>query len=59
MVLDQRRIEEKRDGFLPFIVHEDWEPPKWTHRDIGGTVMAEVAKFLEFRLFQALGNCHI
>ena len=55
MVVDQRRIEQKRDGFLPFIIHEDWEPPKWTHRDIGGTVMTEVAKLLELRILQVRG----
>ena len=52
MVVDQRRIEQKRDGFLPIIIHEDWEPPKWTQRDIGGTIMTEVAKLLELRILQ-------
>ena len=59
MVVDHRRIEQKRDGFLPFIIHEDWEPPKWTHRDIGVTVMTEVAKLMEFRILQDLGNFYI
>ena len=54
MVVDQRRIEQKRDGFLPVIVHENWEPPKWTKRDIGTTVMSEVANFLEYRFIQVL-----
>ena len=54
MVLDQRRIQAKRDGFLPFLVHTDWEPPKWTQKDIGYIVMSKVGKMFDYRIIQAL-----
>ena len=54
MVLDQRRIQAKRNGFLPFLVHKDWEPPKWTQTDIGSIVMTKIGRVFDFRILQAL-----
>ena len=53
MVLDQRRIQQKRNGFLPFLVHKDWEPPKWTQTDIGSIVMTKIGRVFDFRILQA------
>ena len=53
MVLDQRRIQKKRDGFLPFLIHKDWEPPKWTQTDIGSIVMTKISRVFDFRILQA------
>ena len=53
MVLDQRRIEQKRDGFLPFIVHSDWQPPEWS-QDMGNKAMKQVSRLYEFRIFQSM-----
>ena len=54
MVVDQRRIEQKRDGFIPTIVHKDWAPPEWTSRDFGTFVTSKVAKLFDFCLFRFL-----
>ena len=54
MVLDQHRIQQRRDGFLPFIVHEDWEPPKWSQKDIGGDIMRKVAPVFKSFIFQSV-----
>ena len=54
MVLDQRRIQQKRNGFFPFKVHEDWQPPEWSQRDIGRIIMSKVSYLFQFRVFQGL-----
>ena len=54
MVLDQRRIQQKRDGFLPFIVHKNWQPPKWTQKDFGNIAMNKVWRLYEFCLFKVM-----
>jgi Niemann-Pick C1 protein len=54
MILDQRRIDEKRDGLIPCIVHEKWESPAWSQVDHGSLVMSKLAKAFEFKAFQAV-----
>ena len=54
LVIDQRRIQQKRDGFIPIIVHKDWEPQKWTQTDIGSIVMTKVGQVFDIRCLQAL-----
>ena len=54
MVLDQRRIEQKRNGFLPFIVHSDWQAPEWSQKDLGTVIMKHLSKLYEFRIFQSI-----
>ena len=54
MVLDQRRIKQKRDGFLPFIVHKNWQPPKWTQKDFGNIAMNRVWRLYEICLLKVL-----
>ena len=54
MALDQRRIQQKRNGFFPFMVHEDWQPPTWSQKDIGRNIMSKVSHLFEFRVFQGL-----
>ena len=54
IALDQRRIEQKRNGFFPFKVHENWQPPEWSKRDIGRMIMSKVSYLFEFRVFQGL-----
>ena len=52
MVIDLRRMKDKRDGFIPCIVHKDWQPPKWTQKDLGSFVMSNICKLFDLRLFQ-------
>ena len=54
MVLDQKRITEKRNGFIPFIVHYDWQQSEWSQKDISTIVSSKVARLFEiytFRIF--------
>ena len=54
MVLDQKRITEKRNGFIPFIVHNDWQQPEWSKKDISTLIVSKVARVFEiysFRIF--------
>ena len=52
MVLDQKRIKEKRNGFIPCIVHKDWQKPKWSQKNMSTSIACKVAKLFEFHLFQ-------
>ena len=52
MVIDQHRIEQKRNGIFPFKVHKDWKPPKWSEHDIGTTIMQKISTLFELRFFQ-------
>ena len=52
MVLDQRRVEQKRNGFVPIVVHKDWQPPKWTQKDVGKIMMTKMAKLMRLPIFQ-------
>ena len=51
MVLDEYRIEQKRNGLVPFIVHENWQPPKWSNKDVGKVVMSKIAKIFSSKVF--------
>ena len=54
MVLDQKRIIEKRNGFIPFIIHDDWQQPKWSQKDMSTIIASKVARIFEinpFRMF--------
>ena len=52
MVLDQKRIKEKRNGFIPFIVHKDWQKPQWSQKNMSTFLAGKVAKLFEIHLFQ-------
>ena len=54
VTLDQRRIEQKRNGLLPFIVHGEWQRPEGSGEDASAVIMRNVAKFLQKGFFQAL-----
>lgn len=51
MVLDEHRIEERRDGLVPFIVHENWQPSEWSTRDMGKLIVGKVAKVFSSKVF--------
>lgn len=53
LTIDHKRIEQKRDGFIPCIIHEKWEPTPWSQKDIGNLIMSKVAMVLEIRAVQA------
>ena len=52
MVLDQRRVEQKRNGFVPILVHKDWQPPKWTQKDISKTMMTKMTQLMRLPIVQ-------
>lgn len=53
LVIDERRIESKRDGCLPCIKYSpDWKPNKFSQRQLGVEVMAYYAKLLDYKLYK-------
>ena len=44
--LDQRRIESRRNGCLPFIKHKNWEPNSLSQRDIAQESFEKFGKFI-------------
>ena len=52
MALDQIRVQQRRDGFIPFIVHKKWEPSAWSDKNIGALVTTKFARLFELRIFQ-------
>ena len=54
MTLDELRIEGKRDGLVPCIVHRNWIPPKWSTKNTGKRIMSFVAKFYQRTPIQML-----
>jgi hypothetical protein len=54
LTLDQRRIEEQRDGLLPCIVHKKWEPAPWSQKEWGKIYMKKIAAVLEYKIVQLL-----
>ena len=52
MVLDLKRIEQKRDSFLPFIIHKDWKPPKWSRGDIITIATSKLSGLFRFSVFR-------
>ena len=53
MVLDEKRIDQKRNGIFPFIVHKDWKPQNESHLDIVAKILKHVSRLFEFSSFQA------
>ena len=53
LVFDEQRIEQKRNGILPFIIHKDWEPQAWTQIDFIAKTMSSVSRLLKSTLFRA------
>jgi len=53
MVLDEQRIEQRRNGIVPFIIHKDWEPQVWTQVDITAKAMSSASRLFKSVLFQA------
>ena len=52
MALDQIRVQQRRNGFIPFIVHKNWEPSTSSQKDIGALVTTKFARLIELRIFQ-------
>jgi Niemann-Pick C1 protein len=44
--LDQRRIESRRNGCLPFIKHKNWEPNELSKRDIAQELFEKFGKLI-------------
>ena len=42
----QRRIDDKRNGFLPCIKHKKWKPVECSRRDICKTIFSQLGKAL-------------
>ncbi len=46
--IDQRRIEERRNGIVPCIVHEKFEPPAWSQKSWGQIAMMSAANLFKY-----------
>jgi len=44
--LDQKRIESRRNGCLPFIKHKNWEPNELSKKDIAQDCFEKFGKFI-------------
>ena len=53
MALDQKRIEQNRNCFFPFIVHNDWQPPTWSCNNPISSACGKIVSLLESAFFQA------
>ena len=40
----QMRIESRRDGLAPCIVHRDFEPAAWTQKEWGKIIVTKVTR---------------
>jgi hypothetical protein len=52
LVLDEIRIEERRNGFLPCLQHKEWTAPKWSQTGWTTHLMIRAANLYRFRLAQ-------
>jgi Niemann-Pick C1 protein len=53
LTLDQRRIEQRQNGFLPCIKHEDWKPSRWSQKDLEQKVTNQLSALLQMKPIQA------
>ena len=53
MVLDLKRVEQKRNSFFPFIRHKDWQPPNWSREDIITIATDKLSGLFQFSAFRA------
>merc|ERR1712038_1047689 len=54
MTLDEQRVESGRDGLLPCIVHQDFQPSACSSLEVGQTVMKYYAKLLSSTVFKVV-----
>jgi predicted RND superfamily exporter protein len=54
MTLDEQRVEAGRDGLLPCIVHQDFQPSDCSKFEVGLTVMKYYAKLLSSSVFKVI-----
>merc|ERR1719232_1746835 len=54
MTLDEQRVESGRDGILPCIVYQDFQPSACSSFDAGQTVMKYYAKLLSSTIFKVV-----
>lgn len=54
MTLDEARVESGRDGLLPCIVHQDFQPSACSNFDVGLVVMKYYGKLLSSKVFKVI-----
>ena len=54
MSLDEERISAGRDGLVPCLVHKDYQPTKWSKRDLGDIIVKRYAKLLSSVVFKCI-----
>jgi hypothetical protein len=54
LALDEKRIEEKRNGLIPCISHKKWFPSKWSQSGMTTQVMVQAAKLYKMKLTQVM-----
>jgi hypothetical protein len=52
LALDEKRIEEKRNGFMPCISHKNWVASEWSQKPWTRFVMAKAAQIYKFKIVQ-------
>ena len=51
MALDMKRIESRRNGFIPCVIHDEtWKPSNFSQRQFGKSAMGKLAQLLRFKL---------
>jgi hypothetical protein len=54
LALDEKRIEEKRNGLIPCISHEKWKPSKWSQSGMTTQMIAIAVKMYKIKLTQVI-----
>ena len=55
--LDQRRIEGRRDGFVPCVVRSNFVPPAFSQTEWGKVCMGQLARLLGVPLVKVGKRC--
>jgi hypothetical protein len=54
MTLDEKRMEEKRNGLIPCTIHKKWSTSKWSKSGMTTQVMEKAAKLYTLNLIQVI-----
>jgi hypothetical protein len=54
LALDEKRIEEKRNGLIPCISHKQWLPSKWSQGGLTTQMIAIAVKMYKIKLMQVI-----
>ncbi len=55
--LDQRRVEARRNGIVPCVVHKVWIPPTWSKFNLWKLILEHLSKLLDKTGFNVSTKC--